>query len=109
MLPRLLLDSLVGSPGTRFRQSQAPRATALVRRLAGAAGYPVCLSYDVDSLDYTDPGPQAVRAHVARARAGSIVSMHFGHAGTVDAMPKILEDLAARELRPVTAATLLRI
>jgi len=34
--------------------------------------------------------------------------MHFGHAGTVEAMPAILTDLAQRGLRPVTAATLLR-
>jgi peptidoglycan/xylan/chitin deacetylase (PgdA/CDA1 family) len=104
---RDLLVSLVGSPGAHFRQSQAQRATPLVRRLAGAAGYPVCLSYDVDSLDYTDPGPAAVRANVARARPGSIVSMHFGHVGTVQAMPHILDDLAARGLRAVTASALL--
>jgi peptidoglycan/xylan/chitin deacetylase (PgdA/CDA1 family) len=104
---RDLLISLVGSGGAHFRQSQAQRATPVVRRLAGQAGYPICLSYDIDSLDYTDPGPAAVRANVARARAGSIVSMHFGHVGTVQAMPKILADFAARGLRPVTASTLL--
>ena len=104
---RDLLVSLVSSQGAHFRQSQARTATPLVRRLAGAAGYPVCLSYDVDSLDWTDPGPQAVRANVAQARAGSIVSMHFGHTGTVAAMPGILEDLGHRGLRPVTASGLL--
>jgi peptidoglycan/xylan/chitin deacetylase (PgdA/CDA1 family) len=78
-----------------------------VRRLAGAAGYPVCLSYDIDSLDYTDPGPSAVRTNVATARPGSIVSMHFGHRGTLDAMPHVLSDLADRGLRAVTATTLL--
>ena len=30
--------------------------------------------------------------------------MHFGHPGTVTAMPQILADLAARGLRPVTAS-----
>lgn len=104
---RDLLVSVVGSPGAHFRQSQSRRATPLVRRLAGAAGYPVCLSYDIDSLDYTDPGPTAVRTNVATARAGSIVSMHFGHRGTVEAMPGVLSDLAARGLQPVTATTLL--
>lgn len=105
---RDLLVSLVGSPGEHFRQSQAQTATPLVRKLAGAAGYPVCLSYDIDSLDYTDPGAPAVRANVTAARPGSIVSMHFGHPGTVTAMPQILADLAGRGLRPVTASTLLR-
>lgn len=105
---RDLLISLIGSGGAHFRQSQAQHATRLVRKLAGDAGYRACLSYDVDSLDYTDPGAAAVRANVTMARPGSIVSMHFGHSGTVDAMPGILADLAARGLRPVTATTLLR-
>jgi peptidoglycan/xylan/chitin deacetylase (PgdA/CDA1 family) len=105
---RDLLRAQVGSGGMLFRQSQAQHSTPLVRRLAGDAGYRVCLSYDIDSLDYTDPGPAAVRANVATAQPGSIVSMHFGHPGTVVAMPQILADLAARGLQPVTASTLLR-
>lgn len=105
---RDLLVSLVGSGGAHFRQSQAQHSTPLIRQLAGAAGYPVCLSYDIDSLDYTDPGPDAVRQNVAAAQPGSIVSMHFGHPGTVTAMPQILVDLASRGLQPITASTLLR-
>jgi peptidoglycan/xylan/chitin deacetylase (PgdA/CDA1 family) len=105
---RDLLVSLTGSPGAHFRQSQAQVATPLVRRLAGEAGYRVCLSYNVDSLDYTDPGPAVVRSRVRAARPGSIVSLHFGHPDTVAAMPGILSDLAARGLRPVTATRLLR-
>jgi peptidoglycan/xylan/chitin deacetylase (PgdA/CDA1 family) len=105
---RDVLRSLTGSPGQHFRQSQAPTATPLVLALAGQAGYPVALSYDVDSLDYTDPGAATVRSNVRAARGGSIVSMHFGHPGTLEAMPGILADLAARGLKPVTAQTLLR-
>jgi hypothetical protein len=48
-----------------------------------------------------------VRANVATARPGSVISMHFGHEGTVQAMPSILLDLQARNLRPVTAVELL--
>lgn len=105
---RDLLVSLVGSGGMCFRQSQAQNSTPLVRELAGAAGYRVCVSYDVDSLDYTDPGAASIRTNVATALPGSIVSMHFGHADTVTAMPLILDDLAARGLEPVTVSTLLR-
>lgn len=105
---RELLVTLVGTGGAFFRPSQAQNATPLVRRLAGEAGYRVCLSYDVDSRDFTDPGADTVRANVATARPGSIVSMHFGHPSTLEAMPHILDDLAARALRPVTATTLLR-
>jgi peptidoglycan/xylan/chitin deacetylase (PgdA/CDA1 family) len=105
---RDLLMSIVGSGGAFFRPSQAQFSTPLVRELAGAAGYQTVLSYDVDSLDYTDPGPGRIRSAVAAARAGSIVSMHFGHADTVAAMPLVLADLAARGLTPVTATQLLR-
>jgi len=105
---RAALEAAVGSGGALFRQSQARTPTRLVRRLAAAAGYPVCLSYDVDSLDYTDPAAAIVRARVAAARPGSVVSMHFGHAVTAEAMPAILGDLAGRELHPVTASYLLR-
>jgi hypothetical protein len=44
---------------------------------------------------------------VATATAGSVVSMHLGHAGTVAALPGVLTDLAARGLTPVTATQLL--
>ncbi len=104
---RDLLRAQIGSGGAHFRPSQTQHASAEVLALAGAAGYPVCLSYNVDSLDYTDPGPDAVRANVATAPAGSIVSMHFGHPGTVTAMPGILADLASRGLTAVTASRLL--
>lgn len=102
------LIQLTGSPGAYFRQSSAQYSTPLIRTVAGQLGYPVCLSYDVDSLDWTDPGPAAIRRAVAAAIAGSIVSMHFGHQGTVAALPGILHDLAARGLTPVTVSTLLR-
>ena len=66
------------------------------------------LSYDVDSLDWKDPGPAAIRAAVAKARAGSVISMHLGHPGTVAALPGILTDLVGRGLTPVTASELLK-
>jgi peptidoglycan/xylan/chitin deacetylase (PgdA/CDA1 family) len=106
---RDLLLSLTGTVGGHFRQSGGAHSTALIRTLAGAAGYPLCLSYDVDSLDFTDPGPDAVRRNVASAvQPGSVVSMHLGHPGTLAALPGVLADLAVRGLRPVTATTLLR-
>jgi hypothetical protein len=37
----------------------------------------------------------------------SVVSLHFGHAGTVAAMPRILDAVEAKGLTPVTASTLL--
>ena len=100
------IAALTGGPGAFFRQSAAQHATAEQLRLAGAAGYPRVLSYDLDSLDWTDPGPATVCAQLRTATAGSVVSMHLGHQGTLAAIPQILADLDARGLRPVTATQL---
>lgn len=97
----------VGTPPRYARQSGAQNSTPLIRKVAGELGYPTMVSYDVDSLDYTDPGAATVRTQVATATGGSIVSMHFGHADTVAALPGVLADLAARGLTPVTLSTLL--
>ena len=102
------LAELTGSPGTFFRQSQGQHATHEELVEAGKAGYSRVLSYDVDSLDWKDPGPAAIRAAVAKARAGSVISMHLGHPGTVAALPGILTDLTGRGLTPVTASELLK-
>jgi peptidoglycan/xylan/chitin deacetylase (PgdA/CDA1 family) len=59
-------------------------------------------------LDWTDPGPAAVVVNARAATAGSIISLHLGHAGTVAALPRIIRDLKSRGLSPVTAAELLR-
>ena len=82
------LHRLTGGIGAWFRPSGTPHSTALIRAAALRAGYGACLAYDVDPLDYTDPGPELiVRRLGAQVRAGSIVSLHLGHAGTVAAMP----------------------
>ena len=104
----LRLRALTGSIGRWFRPSQTRYATALIEQAARKAGYRTCVSYDVDSLDYTDPGPDAVVATVlGSVRPGSIISLHLGHPGTVTALPAILHGLAWRGLRPVTLTELL--
>jgi len=75
--------------------------SALILAEAGKAGYGTCVGFDVDSLDYTDPGADAVVRRVAAGvQAGSIVSLHLGHAGTVAAFERILGVLQARGLKP---------
>jgi peptidoglycan/xylan/chitin deacetylase (PgdA/CDA1 family) len=101
------LRRLTGSAGRWFRPSGTPRSTSTIRAAARSAGYVRCVSYDVDSLDWTDPGPDAVvRRVLDQVRPGSIVSLHLGHAGTVAALPRILGGLATRRLRPVTLSAL---
>jgi peptidoglycan/xylan/chitin deacetylase (PgdA/CDA1 family) len=102
------LVELTGSPGAFFRQSQGQHPTKAELEQAGRAGYARVLSYDVDSLDWKDPGPAAIRKAAATAKAGSVVSMHLGHPGTLAALPAILTDLSDRGLTAVTATELLR-
>jgi peptidoglycan/xylan/chitin deacetylase (PgdA/CDA1 family) len=79
----------------------------VIRAAAAQAGYAQCLSYDVDSLDWTDPGPDAiVRAVLDRAKGGSIVSLHLGHSGTVAALPRLLDGLRQKRLTATTVGEL---
>jgi peptidoglycan/xylan/chitin deacetylase (PgdA/CDA1 family) len=103
------LKQLTGSIGAWFRPSQTVHSTATIEAQAARVGYRTCLSYDVDSLDSTDPGAEAIaKSTLGRVQPGSIVSMHFGHVGTVTAMPAILDGLHQRGLRPVTMTELMR-
>jgi peptidoglycan/xylan/chitin deacetylase (PgdA/CDA1 family) len=103
------LRAAVGTPGWWFRPSGTQRSTARIRSAAVRAGYNRCVSYDVDPEDYLDPGAQLVRTRTRRAvRGGSVVSLHLGHAGTVEALPGILADLSSMGLHPVSLSTLLR-
>jgi peptidoglycan/xylan/chitin deacetylase (PgdA/CDA1 family) len=109
---RDVLTRLTGSGGRFFRPSGTDDGTAdpgaRVMTAAGNAGYPYVAGFDVDPLDYRDPGAATVTQRTLAAVApGSIVSLHFGHPGTVAAMPAILDGLAAKGLTPVTLSTLL--
>jgi len=102
------LRALTGSICRWFRPSQTRYATPLIERAARRVGYQTCVSYDVDSLDYTDPGPDAVVSTVlGSVRPGSIISLHLGHPGTVTALPAIVQGLARRRLHPVTLTEML--
>ncbi|MGO4600008.1 polysaccharide deacetylase family protein [Terrabacter sp. 2RAF25] len=97
-----------GSAGLLFRPSGTQLSTSTIRAAALAAGYHRCVSYDVDPLDYLDPGTTAVRDRtLAAVRDGSIVSLHLGHPGTVAALPGILDGLEQRGLTAVTVTELL--
>ena len=103
-----VLRRLTGSVGAAFRPSGGPTINAPIVAAATLAGYRTVVGYDVDPSDNLDPGAAAVASRVlADVRAGSIVSLHLGHRGTVDALPHILDGLSTRGLRPVTVPRLL--
>jgi peptidoglycan/xylan/chitin deacetylase (PgdA/CDA1 family) len=104
-----LLKKLTGSKGRWFRPSGTIRSNATIRTAAGRAGYKNCISYDVDSFDYTNQSPSVTLKRVQKlVQPGSIIGMHFGYANDVKAIPLVLAHLHAKGLKPVTLTELLR-
>ncbi|OIQ77735.1 peptidoglycan-N-acetylglucosamine deacetylase [mine drainage metagenome] len=104
-----ILKKITGHKGAWFRPSGTLKSNATIRTAAGRAGYKNCITYDVDSLDYTDQSTSATVKTVERlVKPGSIIGMHFGHQHTIKAIPLILADLHAKGLKPVTLTQLLR-
>jgi peptidoglycan/xylan/chitin deacetylase (PgdA/CDA1 family) len=103
-----VLKNQIGNHGAFFRPSGTQYSNSTIRKGAIAAGYKQCISYDVDSHDYQDPGKAAVINNVMKSiQNGSIVSLHFGHQNTVEAMPTLIEKIRAAGFNPVTLSTLL--
>jgi peptidoglycan/xylan/chitin deacetylase (PgdA/CDA1 family) len=103
---------LTGDTGRYFRPSGTANGTdepaPAVLDAASAGGYRTVVGYDVDPADYQDPGAAAVSKRTIDAmQPGSIVSLHFGHAGTIDALPSILSAIRQRGFTPVTMSSLL--
>ena len=102
------LKTLIGNHGSFFRPSGTQYSTPLIRQTALKYGYSQCISYDVDSHDYQDPGKTAVINNVMSSiKGGSIVSLHFGHKNTVEALPTLLTKLHDAGYAPVTLTQLI--
>ena len=102
------LKKLIGNHGAWFRPSGTQFSTSTIRKAAIKYGYGPCISYEVDSEDYKDVSKAKMISNVMNnVKNGSIISMHFGHKVTLDAMPTILEKLHAQGLMPVTLTELL--
>ncbi|MCU1458104.1 MAG: polysaccharide deacetylase [Actinomycetia bacterium] len=94
-----VLQRLVGTKGLWLRPSgtETSQTSAVVNAAAGQAGYPVVLGFDVDPTDNADPGAAAVQQRVlATMQPGSIVSLHSGHRGTIDALAPLAASIRAR-------------
>jgi peptidoglycan/xylan/chitin deacetylase (PgdA/CDA1 family) len=109
---RDVIQRVAGTGGRFFRPSGTANGidtpAQAVLDVARGAGYQTVIGYDVDPADYQDPGAAAVSQRtLAAVQPGSIVSLHFGHQGTIDALPSILTGLQARGLTPVTTSALL--
>lgn len=102
-----VMARVVGTRGRWFRPSGSNSTTDAINEEAGKAGYPVVLGFDTDPLDYQDPGAVAVRSRVvASTRAGSLVSLHAQHQGTLDAFESMVAALRDKGIRLVRASDL---
>jgi len=102
------LTKLIGNHGAWFRPSGTQFSTPTIRRAAAKHGYGQCISYEVDSEDFKDVSKAKMISNVMNnVKNGSIISMHFGHKVTLDAMPTILEKLHTAGITPVTLTELL--
>jgi peptidoglycan/xylan/chitin deacetylase (PgdA/CDA1 family) len=102
------IKAVNGSAGHWFRPSQIEVPTPGILAAAGKAGYGVSVGYDLDSFDFQDPGAAAVRKNVIdNVQAGNIVSLHFDHQNTIDALPAIIDHLKTKNLTPVTVSGML--
>ena len=104
------LTKLIGNHGAWFRPSGTQFSTPTIRKAALKQGYGQCVSYEVDSEDFKDVSKAKMISNVMdNVKNGSIISMHFGHKVTLDAMPTILEKLHTAGITPVTLTELLSV
>jgi len=103
------IKSAIGTRPTIFRPPYGALSARQKRWFRDELGYRIIL-WDVDPLDWKRPGPAVVRNRIVKGtRAGSIVLAHDIHAGTIDAMPGILDQLEAKGFRFVTVSELIQL
>jgi len=102
-----VLRAETGSISKWFRPSQTDVPSEAILVQAGLVGYPTSLGYDIDPLDYTDPGAAVVESRVgAKLHGGAIVSLHTLYEGTATAFGPIIAKIRATGLEPVTASAI---
>lgn len=88
------IEAITGVRPTLFRAPYGEYCDALIEVLAGLGMY--CIQWDVDSLDWKDPTPQAIADRVCKmVRPGSICLFHNAAKNTPAALPGLIERLVA--------------
>ncbi len=105
---RRILDATLGVPSTDAFRPPYGSYDSRVLDVAGAAGYPLMVGWDVDSRDQAGARDVAeVVANATTGTGGSIVLMHCGSPLTPLALPAIIDRYRARGLSFVTIPELL--
>jgi peptidoglycan/xylan/chitin deacetylase (PgdA/CDA1 family) len=102
-----IIKSITGKRPTLFRPPYGAITARQKKWIHDEFGYQIIM-WDVDPLDWKDPGPAAVTNRILReTRPGSIVLSHDIHHGTVEAAPATFEQLANKGFKFVTTSELL--
>lgn len=103
-------DAIINAAGYRPILMRPPYGALTARQrlwVANQFGFKIIL-WDVDPLDWKNPGPSVVAQRIiAATRPGSIILSHDIHSGTVDAMPVVFDTLLAQGFKFVTVSELL--
>jgi peptidoglycan/xylan/chitin deacetylase (PgdA/CDA1 family) len=97
----------LGHSTAPFLRPAGGEASAAALRAAGPAGWTWAIAWDVDPGDGVAPGAggpigsDIAARIVSRAHGGSIVRLQLGGARTLEALPTLLEDLDAADMRVV--------
>jgi peptidoglycan-N-acetylglucosamine deacetylase len=105
---RRILDETLGVPSIDAYRPPYGSYNSLVLQVAGLAGYPLAVGWDVDSRDQL--GVASVAQEIANATMGtngSIVLMHCGSPLTPLALPAIVDNYRARGFSFVTIPKML--
>jgi len=102
-----LIKSVIGHHPTLFRPPYGALTAKEKKWIPEEFGYRIIL-WDVDPLDWKDPGPAAVTNRILReTRPGSIILSHDIHRGTIEAMPATIDQLLAKNYKFVTVSELI--
>ncbi len=102
-----LIKSVIGRRPTLFRPPYGALTGKQKKWIPEEFGYRIIL-WDVDPLDWKDPGPAAVTNRIVReTRPGSIVLSHDIHRGTIESVPATIDQLLAKHFKFVTVSELI--
>ncbi|WP_229370738.1 polysaccharide deacetylase family protein [Umezawaea beigongshangensis] len=93
-----ITQQIIGRSPTLFRPPYG-ETNGTVQNIARSQGLAQVL-WSVDSQDWNNASTDQIVAAAARAQAGGVVLMHDGYTTTVNAVSRIVRDLAARNLCP---------
>lgn len=102
-----LIKSVIGTRPTVFRPPYGALTSRQKKWIPEEFGYKIIL-WDVDPLDWKDPGPAAVTNRILKnSRPGSIVLSHDIHRGTIESVPATIDQLLAKHFKFVTVSELI--